>query len=1206
MKTKMRVWAVGFLVAGATVWMAGAQSISDNFSTAHNYLTQGVVGTIWDGIYYGYGDIAGLDPSQGTPYGKTLVADAGISTPGILTIGSVDGDWSYNGDDGFFLWKLVSGSFTADIHVVNLPIIGYNCSGLMARIPNLADAGAGEDYEAFFRFDEYGIYNYPRKVDDNVETDNGLTTPNTNYYIRLERVVGLIQDVYNMYERAVPTDPWTLVWTDYRDDTVGLPMQVGLMMGTFSDNAATNQLGGFALAGTNVVAGGGPAAASNLAVTNLGSGIVQVTWSPGAGSSGSLVAVRGGHDPGTQLTVTNALITRQPISGQTYTGNTAFGAGDDLSGSDSNHVHVVYAGSGTNVTITGLSGGVNYEVAVWSYSGSGASTLYTLTNAPQQAFVGPAALLSITLSLPTNTVAEADTIQATVLANFDTGSPLDVTAQASFSSTNTSVATVAAGGLITGTGAGTTTIKASYMGFTNSSPVTVIKLPVTDDFSTPRDYLTQGIAGTFWNGILRGPSDTPSGGSKLFPAGDTTVCDSSITTPGRLTVVSYGTDWTATYDDGFLLYRMVAGDFQIQIQVPYFDPSAYNWPGLMARAPFGFASAENYVALAQFGFGLGNYGRSVLNGVESDGPFSGTTEAHPFIMLERQTNRFNFYVKDHALDSWTLLGFYDRPDLDGVAMQVGIEQATFNTISPVSQFDNLVFSTPTLNPPGKPAAATGLTLARAGLGAVTATWTPGAGSDGSVVVMRAGPITRQPIDGTSYMVGQDLDPDPGSSNTVVYVGGGSSVTVSDLPPVPYSFAVYSYAGGNIYNWATPAATITPLAAPQFTKNPASISRYAGRTAQFNAGVIGTQPMTFQWVQNDTNRLVDGPRIFGATTTNLTITSLVASDAGSYTLVATNEAGAQTSAPPATLTVLMPTTAWEMAVASYGPYAYYRFNEASGTTIASDAWGGNDATCDPLTSFLGLAGPRPVDGFSIFETSNTGIGFDGTATTVPATTPPLNLNTNTVTILCWIKPTVAPNNDRAGLFTYTGLGRAGLRYDTGGNNLGSLWNGAVYNSTMGIPASVWSFAGLVVSPTQLTLYLGNTGSGLQSQSFSGSFAPEAFNTAGLIDNDSNVGGRYYNGVLDELAIFKSALPPAAITNLYQGVAGPPLITATASGNTLVLTWPSFYSGYTLKTSPRVEAPYLTWSTVPDAPVATNWYYMVTLPMTNSTAYYLLHK
>lgn len=68
----------------------------------------------------------------------------------------------------------------------------------------------------------------------------------------------------------------------------------------------------------------------------------------------------------------------------------------------------------------------------------------------------------------------AATQQLTVTANYGSGKSVDVTESATYSSTNESVATVSATGLITAVGEGTATINVSYEGASGTCAVTVI------------------------------------------------------------------------------------------------------------------------------------------------------------------------------------------------------------------------------------------------------------------------------------------------------------------------------------------------------------------------------------------------------------------------------------------------------------------------------------------------------------------------------------------------------------------------------------------------------------------------------------------------------------------------------------------------------------------------------------------------------------
>src|SRR5438874_1185837 len=100
------------LLGCALAFSAHAQTtFSDNFGTAVNYVTNGVAGTIWDGIYLGANEFSGGNVAGGP--GSTLVADANLTAANILNIQTTQTDWEGGGDDGFFLFKKISGDFTA-------------------------------------------------------------------------------------------------------------------------------------------------------------------------------------------------------------------------------------------------------------------------------------------------------------------------------------------------------------------------------------------------------------------------------------------------------------------------------------------------------------------------------------------------------------------------------------------------------------------------------------------------------------------------------------------------------------------------------------------------------------------------------------------------------------------------------------------------------------------------------------------------------------------------------------------------------------------------------------------------------------------------------------------------------------------------------------------------------------------------------------
>ncbi len=92
-----------------------------------------------------------------------------------------------------------------------------------------------------------------------------------------------------------------------------------------------------------------------------------------------------------------------------------------------------------------------------------------------------------------------------------------------------------------------------------------------------------------------------------------------------------------------------------------------------------------------------------------------------------------------------------------------------------------------------------------------------------------------------------------------------------------------------------AATLTVIAPPSITTQPASQTVIAGQTATFSVVAAGTAPLNYQWLKN-------GTAISGATSSSYTTPATTTADNGAqFTVTVTNTAGNITS-NPATLTV----------------------------------------------------------------------------------------------------------------------------------------------------------------------------------------------------------------------------------------------------------------------------------------------------------------
>ncbi|MHC4676829.1 MAG: LamG-like jellyroll fold domain-containing protein, partial [Planctomycetota bacterium] len=162
-------------------------------------------------------------------------------------------------------------------------------------------------------------------------------------------------------------------------------------------------------------------------------------------------------------------------------------------------------------------------------------------------------------------------------------------------------------------------------------------------------------------------------------------------------------------------------------------------------------------------------------------------------------------------------------------------------------------------------------------------------------------------------------------------------------------------------------------------------------------------------------------------------------------------------------------------------------------------------------------------------------------------PPLNLNTNTMTISAWIK------RDGIQAATYTGIvtsrdsnSIAGLSFGKGvdlddiNHELAYNWNddpnGWDWHSGLIIPNNEWVFVALVVEPAKATLYF-NDGT-LFSATNPISHDIEEFDGATLIGGDMHLENRYFKGTIDDVRIYNRALSVGEIA----GITGTDLTTA----------------------------------------------------------------
>jgi uncharacterized delta-60 repeat protein len=146
---------------------------------------------------------------------------------------------------------------------------------------------------------------------------------------------------------------------------------------------------------------------------------------------------------------------------------------------------------------------------------------------------------------------------------------------------------------------------------------------------------------------------------------------------------------------------------------------------------------------------------------------------------------------------------------------------------------------------------------------------------GSTVTFSASATGTGPL---SYQWRFTGRPIPGANGPTLTLHNVQAVNRGD-----YSVVVSNSAGVTV----SPESRLTVLVLPTATVTPESQTSFVGAQAAFSVTYQGTTPFTFQWRHEGTN-------IPGATNDVLQISTVALSDAGSYSVVVANPAGAVTS------------------------------------------------------------------------------------------------------------------------------------------------------------------------------------------------------------------------------------------------------------------------------------------------------------------------
>jgi hypothetical protein len=236
-----------------------------------------------------------------------------------------------------------------------------------------------------------------------------------------------------------------------------------------------------------------------------------------------------------------------------------------------------------------------------------------------------------------------------------------------------------------------------------------------------------------------------------------------------------------------------------------------------------------------------------------------------------------------------------------------------------------------------------------------------------------------------------------------------------------------------------------------------------------------------------------------------------------------------------------TSNYSSVILADSPVGYWRLSEpgdlgaVNSGTLGAAADGSYLYNAQP-----GGAGPDPSStpaGFTGFASGNLAPVFDGVSGSVAI--PALNLNTNTVTMTCWVKPSGGQLKDAGLVFSRQGATTSGLKISNGGGTeLGFDWNNSAENFVSGLNMvdGQWNFAALIIDPNQAILCL-HDGSSFTCVTNVIANLNQAFEGKTLIGQYSGTTTNVnFNGNIDEVAIFKRTLSVGEVFSEYAAAVG----------------------------------------------------------------------